>query len=98
MDAKILNGIAKANETIVKKQFRKLSYLVERLDYQGPRPRPDLLVSDSSGPRIICEVKTVFSGGYLTEPDAHVSTRDSKLWNSGVFENQIDLRRIDDYL
>ncbi len=98
MDTRILNRSAFENETIIKKRFEKVNYMVERLDYQGPRPRPDLLISDSSGPRIICEVKTVFSGGYLTERDAHVSTRDSKLWDSGVFENQIDLTKIDDCL
>src|SRR6266700_1125184 len=98
MDTHILNRRAFENETIIQKQFEKVNYMVDRLDYQGPRPRPDLLISDSSGPRILCEVKTVFSGGYLTERDAHVSTRDSKLWDSGVFENQIDLTKIDDCL
>ncbi len=98
MDTRILNRSASENETIIQKQFEKANYMVERLDFQGPRPRPDLLISDSSGPRMICEVKTVFSGGYLTERDAHVSTRDSKLWDSGVFENQINLTRINDCL
>jgi hypothetical protein len=34
----------------------------------------------------------------LRDRDAHVSTLDEKLYDTGVFENQIDLRRISDNL
>ena len=98
MDAKILNPIALANEAIVGKQFEKLNYLVERLDLQKKRPRPDWLVLNSFGPQMLCEVKTVFSGGYLADRDIHVSTHDRRLCDSGGVENEIDLPKIDDCL
>jgi hypothetical protein len=47
---------------------------------------------------MLCEVKTVFSGGYLRGNNIHVSTRDQRLCNFGVFENKIDLTKIDDCL
>jgi hypothetical protein len=98
MDPGSLNRTARANELIVEKQFRKLNYLVQRLDFQKKRPRPDSLILNSLGPQMLCEVKTVFSGGYLRDRDVHISMHDEKLCNSGVCENEIDLTKIDDCL
>jgi len=94
----MLNRIALANEAIVEKQFEKLNYSVKRLDLQKERPRPDWLVLDPFGPQMLCEVKTVFSGGYLPDRDIHASTHDQRIYNSGVLETEIDLTKIDHYL
>jgi len=98
VNPKTLNRIAAANEEVVEKQFKRLNYSVQRLDFQKKRPRPDWLVLNSSGPQMLCEVKTVFSGGYLRDNNIHVSTRDQRLCNFGVFESKIDLTKIDDCL
>jgi hypothetical protein len=98
VDAAILNRIARENEAIVERQFEKLNYFAERLDLQKKRPRPDFLVLNSFGPQMLCEVKTVFSGAYLSDRDIHVSTHDERLYDSGVFKNEIDLTKIDDCL
>ena len=93
-----LQEIALANELVIEQQFRSLQYKTKRLDVQGPRSRPDFLISDNSGPQLICEVKTIFSAGFLSGRNAHISTHDPKLLNTGTFHNQIDFRKIDDNL
>jgi hypothetical protein len=98
LNSEILNRMATAYEAVVEKRFKKLRYSVRRLDFQGERARPDFLVSNSSGPQMLCEVKTVFSGGYLRDKDVHVSTLDEKLSNFGVFQNEIDRTKIDECL
>jgi hypothetical protein len=75
-----------------------LGYSVKRLDRQKPRARPDFLISNSAGPQLLCEVKTVFSGGYLQDKGVHVSMLDDNLHNFGVFQNEIDLTQISDDL
>ena len=91
--------MAAAYEAVVEKRFKKLRYSVQRLDRQKPRSRPDFLISNSSGrPQMLCEVKTVFSGGYLRDKGVHVSMLDEKLSNFGVFQNEIDLTKINDCL
>ena len=91
--------MATAYEAVVEKRFKKLRFSVQRLDRQKPRSRPDFLVSNSSGrPQLLCEVKTVFSGGYLRDKGVHVSMLEEKLWNFGVFQNEIDLTKIHDCL
>jgi hypothetical protein len=99
MNLEGLNDTALANEEIVSRQFKKLGYVSERLDRQKAIARPDLLIKNSAGlPQMLCEVKTVFSGGYLSDQDAHVSMREPKLWDSGIFKNEIDLSKIDECL
>ena len=91
--------MATAYEAVVEKRFKKLRYSVERLDRQKPKSRPDFLILASSGrPQMLCEVKTVFSGGYLQDKGVHVSMLDDKLENFGVFRNEIDLTKITDNL
>jgi hypothetical protein len=93
-----LQKIALDNESVIEEQFQRLYYETKRLDVQGPRSRPDFLILDSSGPQLICEVKTVFSAGFLSGRNAHISTHDPKLLNTGTFYSQIDFRKIDDCL
>jgi len=47
---------------------------------------------------MLCEVKTVFSSGYLAERDANISMQDERLFDTGVFQNKIDFRKINDCL
>lgn len=98
LDSKVLNQMAAAYEAVVEKRFKKLGYAVKRLDRQKPRARPDFLVSNLAGPHLLCEVKTVFSGGYLRDKGVHVSMLDDSLHNFGVFQNEIDLSQIRDDL
>jgi hypothetical protein len=99
MDFEILNRIAAAHEKVVEKRFKKLNYSVKKLDSKkSKRPRPDWLVSNSSGPQILCEVKTVFSAGYLQDKNIYVSTHEQGLCNFGVIESKIDLTKINDCL
>ncbi len=103
LDPKRFNQTA-ANEAVVEEQFKKLNYLVERLDRKSSkRPRPDFLISDSTGPQMLCEVKTVASGGYPRDKNVHgvgyvhVSTQDDEF--RGPFRNiPIDLSKIDNRL
>jgi len=96
----ILNRLAAEYEKIVEKRFKKLDYAVEKLDSQKKkaRPRPDWLVSNSSGPQMLCEVKTVFSAGYLRDKNIYISTHEQELCNFGVFQTKIDLTKITDCL
>ena len=91
--------MAIAYESVVEKQFKKLGFCVQRLDRQKPRARPEFRINNSSGhPQMLCEVKTVFSGGYLREKGVHVSMLDEKLSNLEVFESEVDLTNISDCL
>src|SRR6266436_4217891 len=99
LDPEICNRMAAAYEAVVEKRFKKLRYSVHRLDRRNPRSRPDFLILSSTGhPQMLCEVKTVFSGGYLHEKGVHASMLDEKLWNFEVFRAEIDLTKIDDCL
>jgi hypothetical protein len=70
--------------------------LVKRLDGKSSKKRrPDFLISSSSGPQMLCEVKTIDSGGYMHDKGVHVSTQDETL---GKFECPVSLRKIDDNL
>jgi hypothetical protein len=89
------------NEAAVKQQFKNLNYWVERLDSKSSkRRRPDFLISTSSGPLLLCEVKTVDSAFYPRDKKkygvehVHISTLDPKF--RGSFQGiPIDLTRID---
>jgi len=90
------NQRATANEAVVEEQFKNLNYLVKRLDSKSSkRRRPDFLISNSLGPQMLCEVKTIDSGGYMHDKGVHVSTRDQTL---GKFECPVSLRKIDENL
>ena len=90
------NQRATENEAVVEEQFKSLKYLVKRLDPKSSkRKRPDFLVSNSCGPQMLCEVKTIDSGGYMHDKGVHVSTRDETL---GKFECPVSLKKIDDNL
>jgi hypothetical protein len=73
-----------------------MGYRVTRLDRRGARRRPDFLISDSSGPLFCSEVKTLFSGGYLSDRNAHLSTADPQFLNSGFFSTPVDFSNIDE--
>jgi hypothetical protein len=95
LNSKVLNQMAAAYEAVVEKRFKKLKYSVVKLDRNSSKKsRPDFLISDSSGSQLLCEVKTQFSAAYLHDKGIHISTVDDKLWNFGVFQNEIDLRQI----
>jgi hypothetical protein len=90
------NQRATENEAVVEEQFKSLKYLVKRLDPKSSkRKRPDFLVSNSCGPQMLCEVKTIDSGGYMHDKGVHISTRDETL---GKFECPVSLKKIDDNL
>jgi len=85
-----------ANEAAVKKRFEKLGYVVKRLDSKSSkRPRPDFLVSRSGRPQMLCEVKTIFSGGYLPDKGFHLSTRDENLGPFTLYRKDIRLTEVD---
>jgi hypothetical protein len=70
--------------------------LVKRLDGKSSkRRRPDFLISNSSGPQMLCEVKTIDSSGYMHDKGVHVSTQDETL---GEFKCSVSLRKIDENL
>ncbi len=89
------------NEAAVKQQFKNLNYSVKRLDTKSSkRRRPDFLISTSSGPLLLCEVKTVDSAFYPRDKKkygvehVHISTLDPKF--RGSFQGiPIDLTKID---
>ncbi len=90
------NQRATANEAIVEEQFKSLNYLVKRLDPKSSkRKRPDFRISNSLGPQMLCEVKTIDSGGYMHDKGVFVSTRDQTL---GKFECPVSLKKIDENL
>jgi hypothetical protein len=98
LDDKEIKKLSDANEAEFKEQFEKLGYVVKRLDRSGQNARPDFLVSNSSGPQLICEVKTIVSAGYRRNEgkgEIHISTRDKNLEKSGVFQNKLNPRKID---
>lgn len=98
IDPAYISTISLANEAVVEKRFKKMTFRPERLDYQGPRRRPEFLVSDSAGPVVVCEVKTIFSAGYLHDRNAHASTADPKLLNTGAFSVEVNREKIDENL
>jgi hypothetical protein len=89
------------SEAAVEQQFKNLNYSVKRLDTKSSkRPRPDFLISNATGPLLLCEVKMVDSAFYPRDKDkygvahVHVSTLDPKF--RGPFQNiPIDLSKID---
>ena len=98
LDDKEIKKLSEATEAEFKEQFEKLGYEVEILDRSGQNPRPDFLVSNSAGPQLICEVKTIVSAGFRRDErkgDIHISMYDKNLENLGVFQNELDARKID---
>jgi hypothetical protein len=65
------NERSAANEAAVKEQFENLGYVVEKLDRKASKGRrPDFLISHRAGQRqLLCEVKTVDTGGYLQDKE-----------------------------
>jgi hypothetical protein len=99
LNSEVLNQMAAAYEAVVEKRFKKLQYSVVRLDRRSSKKsRPDFLISDSSGPQLLCEVKTQFSAAYLRDKGVHISTLDEKFCNFRVLQHEIDLRPIDEDL
>lgn len=92
LDPQQIQAISDSNESVAEKRFRKMGLQVLRLDRQGPRSRPEFLVSDSSGPLLLSEVKTIVSAGYLSNRNAHASTLDSDLPGTESFGMAIDMR------
>jgi hypothetical protein len=88
INSKASNQRSDDNELAVREVFERLNYVVKKLDTKGAnRPRrPDFLISNSAGPQMICEVKTVDSDFYSRDKekhgiaDAHISTLDDKLF------------------
>jgi hypothetical protein len=67
---------------------------VEPLDRKSlKRSRPEFLISNSSGPQMLCEVKAIASFGYMADQDVHISTLDDNLSH---FHKEIDLRQMHD--
>jgi len=98
LNVKLLQNKALQNERIAEKRFKKMGYRVERLDRQGPRKRPDLLVVDGRGPLLVCEVRSIFSGRFLGDRNVHISTEDPRLLDSGVFQREITFEKIEEDL
>lgn len=72
------------NEAAVKEQFEKLGYSVKQLDRKSSskKRRPDFLISNSSGPQMLCEVKTIASAAsFLDKED-----KDKRIWVSTLDE------------
>jgi hypothetical protein len=98
LDDKEVKKLSDAAEAAFKEQFEKWEYAVKRLDRSGQNARPDFLLSNNSGPQLICEVKTIISAGYLRDAvkgEFHISMRDRNLENLGVFENDLQPQKID---
>ena len=101
LDSKASNRRSARNEAAVAEQFKKLGYLVEKLDRKASKTRrPDFLISNSAGLQMLCEVKTVDSAFYPRDKKKYgvehvfISTLDDKF--IGKFENiPIDLTKID---
>jgi hypothetical protein len=102
LDSRESNRRSERNEAAVAEQFRKLKYLVKRLDSRSSkRRRPDFLISTPSvRPQMLCEVKTVDSASYPRDKkkygveNVHISMHDDQL--CGPFKNiPIDLNKID---
>jgi hypothetical protein len=92
LDSKASNRRSTKNEDAVAAQFRQLGYSVEKLDRKpAKRRRPDFLISNSTGPQMLCEVKTVDSAFYSRDKkkygveNVHISELDDKL--IGQFKN-----------
>lgn len=101
LDDKEIKKLSDATEEAFKERFEKLGYEVKILDRSGQNPRPDFLVSNSAGPQLICEVKTIVSAGFRPderEGGIHISMYDKNLEELGVFQNKLDPRKIDDRL
>jgi len=105
IDPKLSQQRSDANEAAVKTQFEKLKYVASRLDTKAAnkRRRPDFLISNSAGPLLLCEVKTVDSAFYPRDKakygvaHVHISSLDHKF--IGSFQNvPIDLSTIDEAL
>jgi hypothetical protein len=102
---------SEADEKVVKEQFEKLRYSVRQLK-SSARRRPDFLISNRAGrPQMLCEVKTIESGGQaaLVEDSPPYkkkkvrkgvvgSTYDENLVGSFIVEKPITLKAIDERL
>jgi hypothetical protein len=95
LDDSEVNRFSDQSEAVIKKRFEKLGYTVKKLDGPTENSRPDFLISNSSGPQMLCEVKTLVSFGYMPDKGTHVSTRDKNLRE---FDKEIDLRKMDDVI
>jgi len=67
LDDSEVNRFSADNEAVIKKQFEKLGYTAKKLDSPTKDSRPDFLISNSSGPQMLCEVKTIVSFGCMPD-------------------------------
>ena len=100
LGAKEIRKLSDANERVVAKQFKKLGYVVEKLDRKSSkRARPDFLIKDRDNrPQMVCEVKTIVSGGFLPDKGFHMSTRDPNLGAFQLLRKDVNLRNMDEDL
>jgi hypothetical protein len=96
--------VSDENEGIVEKRFKRICLSPIRLDKVGKRKRPDrkrpdFLVNDgASRPVLICEVKTILSGGHVKDKQFLASTADPDHFDKGSFVFDIDFTDMDNAL
>jgi hypothetical protein len=95
LDQQRVKLISDYSEVRAEKQFKKMGFKVTRLDRNQPTKRPDFLITDSSGPVLVAEVKTILSAGYLDDRGAHVSMLDPGFLDSGTFGIEVNFAGID---
>jgi len=97
-------AVSDENEEIVAKRFKRIGLTPIRLDKVGKRKRPerkrpDFLVNDGAAqPVLICEVKTILSGGSVKDKKFLASTADPDLIDKGAFVFDIDFTDMDNTL
>lgn len=82
-------------ELIFEKRFKKLRYTVDWLDTGKAKRMPEFLVSDGSGPVLVCEVKTVLAGKPSKEHAASISLMDDDLPTETGFDIELDKSKVD---
>jgi len=77
----IIDATSRRNEAVVERLFKKQGFCVKKLDRDTSGRRPDFLVSTCSDPKrsIICEVKTVVTGGSIK--GVPISSLNPNMWS-----------------
>jgi len=94
-------ALSDANEKIAEKRFRRMGLVPVRLDKLGKRKRPerkrpDFRLDDGAKrPVVICEVKTIFSGGQVKDKKFLASTLDPEHLGKGPFSFDVDFSDMD---
>ncbi|MEQ1935468.1 MAG: hypothetical protein ABL962_16535 [Fimbriimonadaceae bacterium] len=78
-DSDRINELSKQNEAVAEKRFKKMGYTAKPLDIRGPRKRPEFLIEKADTVAMLCEVKSIFSGGYIKDAGVHFSTQDPEM-------------------